>query len=373
MTKEAFQNIVVVEVFCRLERGIDDTVDSFDDQIQGQMSIADLFEPPEKLFAVSRIFARARKDMSLAEQKTFVYALSEMRFTEEAESDCVKLDKKTLARILGITTADIGHLSVNLYDEIKELPRHSYIEINEKDLDLYSSGFIVTAVTRFRNVVRLRFNREYLGLFTGMSRDYITMWSADIFQMKSKRSVQFYEYLRQRTDTRKEVNSEGLGIRAFKELFEIPKDGKGSYMRESGSFNRSEFEKKVIQPLCDDLKNCKMIHLIVQSDGKLYEKVKQGNRVAGYRFYWTFTSHPAIASPAAVQQIPKAQPSNEDQREKQIANDTPRPVILAKETKAKEKKPRKKNSFDYDGQRDHDFDALERALLNQGIERNEDK
>ena len=144
-------------------------------------------------------------------------------------------------------------------------------------------------------------------------------------------------------------------------------------MRESGSFNRSEFEKKVIQPLCDDLKNCKMIHLIVQSDGKLYEKVKQGNRVAGYRFYWTFTSHPAIASPAAVQQIPKAQPSNEDQREKQIANDMPRPVILAKETKAKEKKPRKKNSFDYDGQRDHDFDALERALLNQGIERNEDR
>ena len=168
-------------------------MDSFDDQIDGQMSIADLFEPPEKLFAVSRIFARARKDMSLAEQKTFVYALSEMRFTEEAESDCIKLNKKKLARILRITTADTDNLSTNLYAEIKDLPRHSYIEINEKDLGLCSNGFIITAVTRFKNVVRLRFNREYLGLFTGLTSDYLTMWSADIFQMKSKRSVQFYE------------------------------------------------------------------------------------------------------------------------------------------------------------------------------------
>lgn len=35
--------------------------DEFDLQIEGQMSIEDLFEPPERLFAVSRIFARARK------------------------------------------------------------------------------------------------------------------------------------------------------------------------------------------------------------------------------------------------------------------------------------------------------------------------
>ena len=334
-------------------------MDSFDDQIQGQMSIADLFEPPEKLFAVSRIFARARKSMSLAEQKTFVYALSEMRFTEEAESDCVKLDKKTLARILGITTADTGHLSVNLYDEIKELPRHSYIEINEKDLDLCSNGFMITAVTRFKNVIRLRFNREYLGLFTGLTSDYLTMWSADIFQMKSKRSVQFYEYLRQRTDTRKDVNSEGLGIRAFKELFGIPETGEGSYMRPSsqGGFSRTRFEQQVIQPLCDDLKNCRMINLIVQPDGKLYEKVKRGNRVAGYRFYWTFTSHPAIASAEEVHEIRKAVDAD------------PQVLKVAKDIVDGKKKPgRKKNSFDYDGQRQHDFDSLERMLLNQGIE-----
>ena len=331
-------------------------MDIFDDQIEGQMSIEDIFEPPQRLFAVSRIFARARKDMSLAEQKTFVYALSEMRFTEEAQSDCVKLNKKKLARILGINTTDAGHLSVNLYDEIRELPRHSYIEINEKDLGLCSNGFMITAVTRFKNVVRLRFNREYLGLFTGLTSDYITMWSADIFQMKSKRSVQFYEYLRQKTDTRKDVNSEGLGVRAFKEMFGIPETGEGSYMRsaEQGGFNRTRFEQQVIQPLCDDLKNCRMINLIVQSDGKLYEKVKRGNRVAGYRFYWTFTSHPAIASAEEVHEIRKAVDAD------------PQILKVAKDIVDGKKKPgRKKNSFNDFEQRKIDFDELERRLIRQ--------
>ena len=42
-------------------------IDRPDDQIVGQMSLDDLFQPTDRLFAVSRIFARARKDMSLAD------------------------------------------------------------------------------------------------------------------------------------------------------------------------------------------------------------------------------------------------------------------------------------------------------------------
>ena len=149
--------------------------DNFDNQIDGQMTISDLFEPPEKLFAVSRIFARARKEMSLNEQKTFVYALSEMKFTEEAQTNYVRLDKKKLAKILGINP-DPDHLSVELFKHIKDLPRHSYITISEKDIDFFSSGFVITNVTSFKNIVRVKFEEDYLGLFTGLSTNYITMW-----------------------------------------------------------------------------------------------------------------------------------------------------------------------------------------------------
>lgn len=329
----------------------------FDNQIEGQMTIADLFEPPERLFAVSRIFARARKEMSLAEQKTFVYALSELRFTEEAKSNYVRLDKKTLANILGIHS-DPDHLSVDLFDNIKDMDAHSRIRIEEKDLDFYASGFLVTSIVSFKNIVRIRFNDDFLPLFTNLSTNYITMWSMDIFKMTSKRSVQFYEYLRQITDTRESVNSIGLGVKVLKEMFDIPKEGKGSYMREKGGFNRSEFEKKVIDPLCEDLTKCKMINLIVQPDGKYYEKVKQGNRVLGYRFYWTFTAHPAVATASEVKEL-------QDRIDK-----NPEVLKVAKDIVKGEKKPKtpKKNSFNDFPQRDYDFDELEKFLLNSQLE-----
>lgn len=318
-------------------------MDSFDHGVPGQMTISDLYNPDEKLFAVSRIFARARKNMTLAEQKTFVYALTQLRFTEQTTTDNVKLDKKKLAGILGINS-DPDHLSQDLYEEIKGLPIHSMIEINEKDLGLQSNGCVITTVKRLRNTISIRFNTDYMGLFTGLSDNYITMWASDIFQMRTQRGVKFYEELRQKTRTSTGTNQEGYGVRALKELFGIPKDGEGSYMRprDQGGFNRPEFEKKVVQAICDDLKNCKMIRLITQPDGKLYEKVKQGRRVMGYRFYWEFNAYPS--------DVPEA-----------ITTAAGRPET----NKAKSNSKKKRNAFSNFEQRDYDFAELERALLQE--------
>ncbi len=328
--------------------------DTLDNQINGQMTIADLYEPPERLFAVSRIFARARKEMSLAEQKTFVYALSKMKFTEKAESNYIRLEKKTLANILGIHS-DPDHLSDNLFRMIENLPAHSYIKIADKDLDLYASGFLVTNIISFKNIVRIKFEEDFMGLFTNLSSDYITMWSMDIFKMTSKRSVQFYEYLRQVTDTRESVNSIGLGVRALKEMFDIPKDGKGSYMREKGGFNRFEFEQKVIEPLCADLAKCKMINLIMQPDGKYYEKIKRGNRVDGYRFYWTISEHPAVATASEIKEL-----QDRVDRNPQILK-VAKDIISGEKNTNKQNK--KKNSFNDFEQKIIDFDELEKNIL----------
>lgn len=327
--------------------------DNFDGQIEGQMSIEDLFKPPERLFAVSRIFSRARKEMSLAEQKTFVYALSEMRFTEESNSEIVFLDKKTLANICGVKS-DANHLSVDLHNLIRDLAKHSEVHFSKEDVGLYDDGQIITRVTMFKNRVRVKFEKDYLSLFTGLTTDYLTMWSSDIFQMTSKRSVQFYEFLRQNTDTRKDVNCIGLGVKAFKEMFSIPQEGKGSYMKSDGHFNRTEFEKKIIQSLCNDLKDCKMIHLVTQPDGKPYEKVKQGKRVLGYRFYWTFSARPGIASAEEVKQIKES--VEKDPQVLKVARD----IVKGKQNP---KKKQKKNDFTEFEQRNYDFDDLESSLL----------
>ena len=321
-----------------------------DNQIVGQMGIEDLFQTePQRLFAVSRIFARARKNMTLAEQKTLVFALSEIKFKEPAKSNVIYIDKKALAEVIGVK-ADPDHLSVEVFNRIKELPKHSFIEIKKEDKGLFDSGTFITRVTMLKNRVRVKFEEEYLSLFSNLSTNFITMWSSDIFQMSSIRSVQFYEHLRQITDTRKQVNDVLLGVRALKEMFNIPETGEGSYMRKSG-FNRTAFEERVVQPLCDDMNKCSMIKLVVQPDGKYYEKVKEGSRVIGYRFYWTFSAYPAVASASEVHEL-----------QERVDQD---PVVLkvAKDIVKGEKKQKAKKETNDFNERTYDYADLERKLM----------
>lgn len=264
----------------------------YSDEEYHQMTIEELYEVEIKpnLFAVSRIFAEAHKQMNLAEYKVFTLGLSRIDWTQPCP-DTIYFDKKELASVIGIQS-DIDHLSQDLKRAIGQMPKHSFIEFNERGKDFYVSGNFVRTIAMFKNVVRLKIEDEFLGLFGNLDAKkevskYITMWSGDVFRMKSERAVLFYELLRDNSDTREAINSGTVGIKKFKEMFDIPKDGKGSYMREKGGFNRTEFERKVIDPLCDELLKTEMITLILTPEGKYYEKIKNGNRVIAYKFYWT--------------------------------------------------------------------------------------
>ena len=113
----------------------------YDNQMEGQLTIDDIFSPPEQMIAVSNIFARARKEMSLVEQKTFAYALSKINWTKspEEQDTVVRLDKKTLIKILNYKS-DSTDVSQNMWREIKDIWKHSYVEISDRDKDLYDSG-----------------------------------------------------------------------------------------------------------------------------------------------------------------------------------------------------------------------------------------
>lgn len=324
--------------------------DVFDNyECDGQMTIFDLFPAPETMFAVSKVFARAKKQMSVNELKTFIYALTNIRWTEECP-EAIYLDKKTLAGVLGIHS-DSDHLSQDLYEEIKRLPKTSYIEVADKDRDCYESGVIITSVGRLKNQFRIKLNKDYLPLFGNLKSDYITMWSSDIFKLRNARSIEFYEDLRLNSDTR-EVNSKGYGIKVLKEMFGIPKDGTGSYMRKDGHFDRPAFEKKVLKPLCDDLAKCSMIQLMPQADGLMYEKVKQNGRVLGYRFYWTVSDRPGIVDAKGMKDVRYAIEKN------------PQVLSVAKDIVEGKKHPeKKKNRFNDFPQNTYDFEQLEKELL----------
>lgn len=336
-----------------------DYIDNNDTQLEGQMDFDDLGwkleqeKAPEKLFAVSSVLARARKQMSTAEFKTFAYALSEIQWTEEAPN-VIYLNKKTLAEILGIHS-DINHLSVDVYSNIKDLPQHSRVEFADKDLDIFDSGVLITRVTMLKNRVKIKFEEDYLSLFGNLKKSYITMWSGDIFNLRSERSILFYENLRLNSDTRK-VCSKIYKTRELKELFNIPKEGKGSYMRDDGHFHRTGFEKYVLNPLIEDMLKCRMIQLVAQEDGSFYSKVKAGNRVIGYRFCWIVTDNPSIGTATEMHEVQREIEKN------------PQTLKMVKDKLKGKKKPAKertkKNKFNnYELNNSIDVDALEKALL----------
>jgi plasmid replication initiation protein len=97
------------------------------------------------------------------------------------------------------------------------------LEFSDKDSGEWVNGCFITTIAFYKNKIRIRMNPDYLSLFGELDKNYLTMWSSDIFNMRSERAVKLYEVLRENTDTRKDVQQGELGIKAFKEMFNIPK------------------------------------------------------------------------------------------------------------------------------------------------------
>ena len=333
------------------------------DETYHQMNLEDYFDQNVKanLFAVSRVFAEARKQMNLSEYKVFTYALSNIRWTDPCP-DTLYVDKKVAAKLIGMVS-DASDLSQHLKRAIGDLPVHSYLKFADKDSGTWVNGCFVSTIAFFKNRLRIRMNPDYLSLFGDLDEGYITMWSADIYKMRTERSVKFYELLRENSDTRVDVNTGTLGIKAFKALFDIPKDGEGSYMRNKDGFDRFRFEKRVIDPVCEELTHTEMIHLIMQPDGRYYEKVRKGNRIIAYRFFWTISKYPRVASAEEVHEI------------QELADKNPRMLKVAKDLangikhpKAGKKTTKKTSGAEYGysdyGEHSYDYDNLERQLAN---------
>ena len=251
---------------------------------QSKLSVSPLMD--KRIFAVSKSFAKTSKRMTIHEWKAFVFILSEIDFTQECPEEVI-VDKKILADAVGIHS-DSNHLSSDLFLKIKGLTGNTLISLRDNIKKSNFCGNIISGID-FSDYgkITFQFNRQALYYFGNLQNgQYIVMWAADIFQMTSARSAVFYEFLRLHSDTRL-TNEYTIGIPQFKELFDIGKSGPGSYMRANSGFDRSKFEERVINPIVKDLRGCNMITLLPTKDGKYYEKVKQGNRVLGYRFRWT--------------------------------------------------------------------------------------
>ena len=235
----------------------------------------------------SKEYAIASKYLHLQEWKALIFALSKVNFKESLPSE-VHISKKELADAIGLHS-DSTDLASNLYKALIDLPKNSQIEIKKETGRFYRSSVLVTDILiKGEKDVIVKFNTEALQYFGNLKNgEYITLLASDILGMSSVRAITFYEFLRVHSDTRI-TNEWVFTTKQLKTMFKIPKDGKGSYIKGNGHFNRWAFEQQVIEPLIRDLQKCKMIRLLIDENGKFYEKEKEGNTVIGYRFKWVF-------------------------------------------------------------------------------------
>lgn len=336
-------------------------------EIEGQQSIFDYFEQPEEknpLIAVSKIFAAAKKQMSLAEWKTFILALTKIKWNGDNQNNnaiesagnrynlinkAVVLDRNEVAEKIGIQSDD-KHITADLKRAIGKLYVNSALEF-ENPKEFVNGNFITNVICNKKDQVIIIFNGLYLPLFQELDKDkkYITMWADDLFSMNTDRSIVFYEELRLHSDTRKE-NSKIYGVKELKDLFNIPKE---AYMRKDNHFDRTAFEKRIIEPLCEDMKKCSMINLTMNEDGKLYKKVKSKGKVLGYEFQWVISTNPRVATAEEVKEI------NQNPETMKVAKD----ILKGKKKPTKKKTKNSFNNFEQGQYTKQDFKELEDLLL----------
>ncbi len=248
-----------------------------------------------QMVAMGKALMRGKKQMDIAERKALIMALTKMNWSKKEETNVVELDKIEICEILG-WNYDASDRSVKLRKLFKSLANHSYIEMTGKDKDDWDDGFLIPRIRSTRGSIKVYFAEQFMPLLTNLlqDKDFVTIWSNDIYNFESVNSYLLFEELRLHSDTR-QTNFRTYSTKQLKELFGMPKTGKGAYMHYSSKdnkevFDRSNFEKYVLDKAIAEINKGQMIKIfpIVGSNelkkGKYYEKIKKNGFVVGYQF-----------------------------------------------------------------------------------------
>lgn len=305
------------------------------------------------LIAISKTLARAKDGMSMQEKKLMAICLSKIEWKNVANNLEIWMDKEEIMELLG-STIDSSDRSTYLRKLAQETVRHSELHFSGEDKDEWEDMPLFTRRKSTKNQLMMELYQGAADLVQGLECEYITLFLRDILRFDSNidglRAYTLYEHLRMNSDNRR-TNTRIISTKEFKELFNIPKDGKGSYMRENGGFDRANFEKRVIEPVLKMLGACE--HVVLHERGRkpngeriYYTKIKKHGLVQGYELMYTINKYPRAVKPETIIDV----------------QENPVDLKIAHDVKEGKKKP-KKNTFNNFEGRKYDFNNLESQLL----------
>lgn len=312
------------------------------------------------LIAISNTLARAKDGMSMQERKLMSIYLSKIEWKNMKNNLEIWVEKHEIMNKLG-SVMNSTDQSAYLRKLAQEMVRHSELHFDGADKDEWEDMPLFTRRKSTKNMLMIEIYHGAAKLLEGLECDYITLFLADILNFDSNidgsRAYKLYEYLRLYSDTRR-MNTRVISTKEFKELFDIPKDGKNSYVKKNGKFDRTNFEKKVIIPVLEMVAKCE--HVVLHNYGKdkngkpiYYKKIKKYGMVQGYELTYSINKYPKKIKKETIIDI-QAKPDV-----LKVAQDV---------MDSKKSKPPKKNTFNNFEQREYDNDTLERLLLGNPTE-----
>lgn len=247
----------------------------------------------------AKALARAKNNMNMQQNKLAAIYLSKVNWSAPTENLEIWIPKSEIMEKLG-SEMDSTDQSTYLRKLAHDTVRNSELHFDGEDKDEWDDMPLFTRRKSTKNMMMMKVFDDAIELVSDLKDDYITVFLDDVLRFESNidglRGYVLYEYLRLYSDTRK-MNTRIISTKDFKELFNIPKDGKGSYMRENGGFDRTNFERRVIEPALKMVAKCE--HVVLHNFGTdkngepiLYRKVKKNGMVQGYELIYTINKYP---------------------------------------------------------------------------------
>lgn len=243
----------------------------------------------DEVTAVSRSLAKTQIGWSPEEKKLFVMCLTQIRWAEGGNSNIVELDKREIVECLALDL-DSRHWSRYLREAFQKLARDSMVHWTDPvDKELWEDAFLITGMRSTRGKIKVTINPQFMPHLENLVKNtpYLTIWSTDVYGFKSRFSFALFEELRLHYDNRFINNYRTYSTQQLKELFGLSKD---DYMRpkEKGGFDRSNFEKRVLDVAISEINRTKMMAILPNGTNRkgmvFYKKVKKNGYVTGYEF-----------------------------------------------------------------------------------------
>lgn len=306
----------------------------------------------DRLFAISKAFARSKDGMTMTEKKLCCVYLSKLEWKNLKNEREIWVDKSEIMEALG-SEIDADHQSYYLRQLAQNMVHHSEMHFQGSDRNEWEDIPLFTNRKSTKNKLMIKLNEDAMPHLENLSCDYITLFLGDILHfpntIEGKRAYKLYEYLRLNSDSRRRECETILTTKKIKELFDIPFAGEGSYIRKDGSFDRKNFERYVIEPVLKILANCS--HVVLFDFGKdqkgerlLYNKIKKHGMVEGYELMYSINMTCKKIKPKTIIAM----------------KESPQVTKVAQDIMNGEKKPRKKTDIE---KSDCDFEELEKRLL----------